>query len=421
MRDIEKQESTCKETLNNIGVNNPEAPLLKLADALKSLKDIPKTSDGKPVVPNCFDPYRFSLVSPDHVFLGLITNALELFLKLLKPSERHRFDKRLTNILKHNGLFGRSTILNSEKSIMKTTISETFAILFATPIAIKCCEFFEKDLFEMKKSKDTKCHVEVHKKVINTRNQKSNNVADELLKQDIVRKERENPNGREEVRKEDNDMKRRGKTMVRNEVQNVHIDKSEMADREVTTDASMKHKALSKAVELLTELNSIVIESQRNPKSHRDRVEVMRSFNDCNGRTRLIQLMKRVKKHCETIEELSEIDPDSVAILDKPNMHRFVELFTHTLTLFGSLKYVEELIMEKGHQGAKRAVDMSNKKNEQIQAMMVYIHDDFVSRLRSITRDKDVPKCTDWQKNLSRLCRRQDLSLIHISEPTRPY
>ena len=301
--------------------------------------------------------------------MGLVSNALELFLKLLKPAERNRFDKTVTDILTHNALFGRSSILNSEKSIMKTTISETFAILFVTPIAIDCCGFLEGDLKKLK--------------ILQLLKFKNTKVRDELQTKDKDMKKCRNTEGSNESHKEDINVKKCKDTKVcDDEVHKKGCDKNEKVDGKGQVDESLKQKALKIAVEVLTGLNSIVLKSQRNPKSHQDRVEVMRAFNDCNGRTLLNKLVKDVKEHCETIEELSEIDPDGVQILDKPNMHRFVELFTHKLTLFGSLKFVEELILEKGNQGAKRSVDLSNKKNEQIQAMLVHLHDDFDSRAR---------------------------------------
>ena len=148
---------------------------------------------------------------------------------------------------------------------------------------------------------------------------------------------------------------------------------------------------LKKSVEVLKQLREIVVKSQRDPNSYLDGAKELQRYNDAGGRTRMFQLVNDVKDHCKFIEELGSIDRESVNILDKPNMHRLVELFTHTLPLFGSLKFIEELILEKAHQGAKRAVDMSNKKNEHVQGMMVYLQDDFVTRLRSITKDIETP------------------------------
>jgi len=123
IRDIERQAGNDAKTLDGIGVSNSNAPLMKLSDGVKNLTNIPKTSKGKQVVPNCFDAFRFSLISPDHVFLGLISNALELFMKLMKRADREKFDACITAILRRNRMYGRTTIRNADKNIMKTTIS----------------------------------------------------------------------------------------------------------------------------------------------------------------------------------------------------------------------------------------------------------------------------------------------------------
>ena len=52
VRDIERQKGETREELDDIGVSNPNAPLMKLSDGIKSLKNIPRTLEGKQVEPN---------------------------------------------------------------------------------------------------------------------------------------------------------------------------------------------------------------------------------------------------------------------------------------------------------------------------------------------------------------------------------
>ena len=309
IRDIERQKGVDKECMNNIGVSNSNAPLMNLSDKVKGLI-IPKTSEGKQVVPNCFDAFRFALISPDHVFLGLINNVMEMVLKMLKRVQREKLDRCLTDILRTNGLYGRTTILNSEMNIMKTTISEAFAIMFAAPVAIKCCNFG--------------------------------------------------------LNKDD-------------------------------------QKALKTAVKLITQLSRIIVRSQEHPKCGVDNESDMRRFNNCHGRKRLKDLVSDAREYCETIKDLSRIDTKHVGILDKPNMHRFVELFVHSLPMFGSMRFIEELILEKAHQTAKKAIDMSNKKNEQLQAMNDYLFDDFKCRLKSVTKFAGIGDDTRLTRDIAQL------------------
>ena len=293
IKDIERQEENGIETLENLGISRTDAPLMKMSDEVKKLMNIPKTSTGKQVVPNCFDAYRFTVVSPDHVFLGLISNVMEVLLKLLKPKERDLFDRNITRVLRKNGLYGRTTVLNSEKKLMKTSISEAFAIIFTSTIAIKCCNI--------------------------------------------------RMNG------------------MRN--------------------------ALRTTILILQRLAIIIVESQRHPNALIDNGKCIQDFNESKGRKRLSRLIADMHKYCQAVEQLHKVDPSSAENLDRPNMHRFVELFVHTLPMFGSMRYIEELILEKAHQSAKKAVDMSNNKNPQIQAMSDYLFDDFTCRMKSLSKD----------------------------------
>ena len=134
-------------------------------------------------------------------------------------------------------------------------------------------------------------------------------------------------------------------------------------------------------MDLVGQLKKIVVCAQSNPDSSVDPVSSLDAFNEGHGRTRLEDLVMKSRTYGATIEKLAESNIASANMLDKPNVHRFFELFTHTLPLFGSLKFIEELILEKAHQSAKKAVDMSNMKNEQVQAMNDYLHDDLVCSL----------------------------------------
>ena len=139
-------------------------------------------------------------------------------------------------------------------------------------------------------------------------------------------------------------------------------DKSKTSMSNVKKDG--RKEALGKVKTLICMLRSIVIDAQMNPDPKVDSASDLSLFNVGKGRKRLENLVIESKRYALAFESLAEDDLESARVLDKPNMHRFMELFAHTLPMFGSLKYIEELILEKGHQSAKKAVDMSNMKNE---------------------------------------------------------
>lgn len=282
-----------------IGMSNSRGPLMDMARAIRRIGKIHKTSKGREVVSNCFDPFLSSVISPDHVFLGLIGNLLEALLKLLKPKEREIFQIQCIEVLSKSGMYDMKSILNVNLQLLKTTISESFAILFICPVVLR-------------RMKIT-AYVDIDE--------------------------------------EDGFGERR--------------------------------KPLRTIGKLLLRLGRIIVLAQRNPDPSVDSGKDLEAFNNGKGRVRLSLLVNMSRDYCKLIESLAGESLESARILDKPNLHRFMELFAHTLPLFGSLKYIEELILEKAHQSAKKAIDMSNMKNEQVQAMNDFLHDDLVARLKS--------------------------------------
>ena len=313
--DIKMQENGLLD-IDKLGIGNIEAPLVQLTKKVRDVKQVPKSTNGNEVVPRSFDVYRSSLISPDHVFLGLIGNLLKALLRLMKPKEREEFDVQCVDILRSNGLYSRNSVLNAENNVLKTTISEAYAILFVCPIVFKRMKLC---IVKVNAKKDSKCW------------------------------------------------------------------------------------AVQKLTKLMNKLRAIIVLAQSNPEKTVDAKIDVDTFNLGNGKRRLQKLVEESNNYTRMIEELASEHKESASLLDKPNVHRFMELFVHTLPMFGSLKFIEELILEKAHQSAKKAVDQSNMKNEQVQAMNDYLHDDLVSRLKSLTKDwceDDSCEITEMKSNL---------------------
>ena len=68
------------------------------------------------------------------------------------------------------------------------------------------------------------------------------------------------------------------------------------------------------------------------------------------------------KAYEENLKAFFRLDKELGGLLDKPNLHRLHELFAHTLPMFGTLRHIGELILEKGHQPLKRAIKNQIKK-----------------------------------------------------------
>jgi hypothetical protein len=67
--------------------------------------------------------------------------------------------------------------------------------------------------------------------------------------------------------------------------------------------------------------------------------------------------------------------------LDKPNVHRLIELYAHTIPAYGHVKHVTELLFESAHQTLKRAINGSNHHDPKIAAVHSALENDLESRL----------------------------------------
>ena len=72
------------------------------------------------------------------------------------------------------------------------------------------------------------------------------------------------------------------------------------------------------------------------------------------------------------------------ADLDKPNVHRMIELYQHTLPRFGHMPTVDELPFEAAHQPLKRALSRSNHKDGHVFATKSVLANDWRLRMGDI-------------------------------------
>ena len=72
--------------------------------------------------------------------------------------------------------------------------------------------------------------------------------------------------------------------------------------------------------------------------------------------------------------------------LDKPNIHRLVELYQHSIPTFGHPSVFDELIFEAAHQPLKKALSRSNYKQGHLYAMRSVISNEWRSRLGKAAR-----------------------------------
>ena len=67
--------------------------------------------------------------------------------------------------------------------------------------------------------------------------------------------------------------------------------------------------------------------------------------------------------------------------MDKPNLHRMLELYFHTLPAFGHARHFMELVLENAHQPLKRCITNSNHHNAQVFAVTHCLGNDWQGRV----------------------------------------
>ena len=74
--------------------------------------------------------------------------------------------------------------------------------------------------------------------------------------------------------------------------------------------------------------------------------------------------------------------------MDKPNMHRLLELYVHSIPALGHVRHFSEVIFEKAHQPFKRAIQESNHRLGNVQAVEHSLMNDWRERLCASISDK---------------------------------
>jgi hypothetical protein len=141
---------------------------------------------------------------------------------------------------------------------------------------------------------------------------------------------------------------------------------------------------------LLQSFQSLVSETMFYPESDLDGTASIDEFNRDAGWFRMDKLYRMACKHVKDLDDVCKISTSLRDILDKPNVHRLIELYAHTIPAYGHVKHVAELLFESGHQPLKHGVTQSNHHEPQVAAMLSALHNDWQSRLAlDLCGDKD--------------------------------
>ena len=92
-------------------------------------------------------------------------------------------------------------------------------------------------------------------------------------------------------------------------------------------------------------------------------------------------LQRMVTKYVRRVNLLCRYGQDVRKAIDKPNIHRLVELYYHSIPRFGHVSLFQELVLEGGHQPLKKGIQRSNNHNPHLHAMTRHLADDWMKRV----------------------------------------
>jgi hypothetical protein len=343
MKSLRAEELSSQE-LTSLGFqptfNAADYPLHALSDALCAARmHVPLTEGGLPVVPAVFDPYRSSMVAPDHLLFGLAQDVIRATIAVCTPRARRIADVLMTSSLRNNKLGKQSQIINpSSASVNSMGMSDMFAVLLVAPVC------FESAM-----------HLEGSTEQGSTRKagMKGDVGESPAKKRKVARKAALPPHASNRNRSPSP-----GRSSIVKSVQA----------------ADMLH--------LLTTFQRLVRETHFWPCSALDGATLIQEFNDRNGSARLDTLYGLAADYISELHDLCL--RDSVVVgkhLNKPNVHRLLELYTHTIPAFGHCKHVQELLFETAHQPLKRAIARSNQRDPHLSAVTATLANDWECRL----------------------------------------
>jgi hypothetical protein len=110
-------------------------------------------------------------------------------------------------------------------------------------------------------------------------------------------------------------------------------------------------------------------------------VKAVIAFNRDNGMKRISVLYSKARSYIKDLNDFFRISEDARRHLDKPNVHRLIELYVHTISAFGHVHHVQELVFETAHQPLKRGMQKSNHRDEQVFSVCACLASDWESRL----------------------------------------
>jgi hypothetical protein len=135
-------------------------------------------------------------------------------------------------------------------------------------------------------------------------------------------------------------------------------------------------------VDLLGLFQKLVSRTCYLPRIDVDGIAHVQKFKERDGMERLDALFQLSCKYVADLHYICSHSANGVGrTLNKPNVHRLLELYAHTLPAFGHVGHFQELLFETAHQPRKRGIKRSNSRDPHLAAVQAVLANDWETRL----------------------------------------
>ena len=147
----------------------------------------------------------------------------------------------------------------------------------------------------------------------------------------------------------------------------------------ITAPAEGKHELL---LHTLYKYRELLLETQYLPSTERDGLLAVQAMNDMKAYHK--KLNRLCTNYAECINQLCVMDVQLGRELDKPNVHRVVELYHHSVPRYGHVCVFDELSFEAAHQPLKRGLGRSNHQLGHMYSMRAVLANECKSRIGQV-------------------------------------
>ena len=136
-------------------------------------------------------------------------------------------------------------------------------------------------------------------------------------------------------------------------------------------------------VEILCKLQKLVALTNWWPQKEIDGINAERMVRQARHMY-LADLSSMSKDYVKSVDEVCSRSSQSKQQLDKPNLHRHLELYEPTIPAFCRVREITELVFELAHQPLKRCIARSNNRMSHLFAVEHCVANDWQGRLAAL-------------------------------------